>query len=95
MFGQTFSPNTNYEFVAHPDPNKFWVLADLYFGVNTTDTTIARQTKLVSLKRLKTVLSNAGSVIEKGEIKIAFFTNAKTSATEQCKYAIMLTYQDA
>jgi hypothetical protein len=47
-----------------------------------------------NLKGLKTILDSNATAIEKGEIRIAFFTNGINALAPQISYSAELVYHD-
>lgn len=81
--GQRFAPTTQ-AFTRTLDPNFAWVISDQRYTPDTLDNRVLR-TK-VSLKNLKTIYNDDLSVLERGEIVVAFIHQGSTSPYE---YSLM------
>ncbi|MBA7556247.1 hypothetical protein ES705_48946 [subsurface metagenome] len=93
--GESFSPSllSGTCYTRFPDPGKYWVLADKMMTSQTTDVITPLKMRC-NLKGLKTILDSNATAIEKGEIKIAFFTNGINALAPQISYSAELVYHD-
>ena len=71
--------------VAHPDPNSFWVLKDVYINDRNQFIDDSRQW-FINLRKLQTTFNTDLKIIEKGRIRILLMYNTTGDSQTECLY---------